>query len=179
VSRRFVILDRDGTLIVDKNYLSDPDGVELLPGAAEALRRIRDQGFGVVVVTNQSGVGRGYFGMGAVERVNRRIGEMLAEDAGIIEGFYVCPHAPEAGCACRKPKTGLIEQAAQELGFDPAQSYVIGDKAADVEMAHNAGAMGILVTTGYGAQALEAGGVRADFVAAGLAEAAAWIAEQS
>jgi len=177
--RRFIILDRDGTLIVEKNYLSDLAEVELAPGAAEALQQFRDLGFGVTVITNQSGVGRGYFDLDAVDRVHERIRELLGGSAQIIEGFYVCPHAPTEHCACRKPKTGLIDRASRELGFDATRSYVIGDKAADVELAHNAGAKGILVTTGYGAQALEAGAVQPDYVASGLTGAAAWIATQS
>lgn len=176
--RRFAIFDRDGTLIAEKNYLSDPAGVELLPGAAQAIERVAEAGYGVIVVTNQSGVGRGYFGMDDVERVHARMLEMLGGAAARIERIYICPHAPEEGCVCRKPSTGLLEQAARELGLDAARSVVIGDKAADVELARRAGAAAVLVTTGYGAEVLAGGQARPDFVAADLNAAAEWIAKR-
>jgi D-glycero-D-manno-heptose 1,7-bisphosphate phosphatase len=172
--RPFVILDRDGTLIEEKNYLADPGGVELLSGAAEAVERFGEMGYGVIVVTNQSGVGRGYFEMEDVERVNARMLELLGEAGKRVERIYICPHAPEEGCGCRKPRTGLVEQAARELGLDASRSVVIGDKAADVELARNAGASAVLVTTGYGAEAAR-GGVAADYVAADLKAAAEWV----
>lgn len=172
--RPYVILDRDGTLIAEKSYLGDPGGVELLSGASEAVERFAKLGYGVIVVTNQSGVGRGYFGMEDVERVNARMLELLGDAAQYLERIYICPHAPEDGCGCRKPHTGLVEQAARELGLDASRSVVIGDKAADVELARNAGAAAVLVTTGYGAEAAR-GAVAADFVAADLTEAAEWV----
>lgn len=176
--RPFAIFDRDGTLIAEKNYLSDPTGVELLPGAIEAIERVARAGYGVIVITNQSGVGRGYFGLEDVERVHARMLELLGAAAARIEKIYVCPHAPEEDCACRKPRTGLLEQAARELGLDAARSVVIGDKAADVELARRAGAAAVLVTTGYGVQALAGGTVKPDFVAADLTAAAEWIARR-
>lgn len=176
--RPFVIFDRDGTLIAEKNYLADPAGVELLPGAAEAIGRVARAGYGVMVITNQSGVGRGYFGLEDVERVHARMLELLGEAAAVIERIYVCPHAPEEECACRKPRTGLLERAARELGLDAARSVVIGDKAADVELARRAGAAAVLVTTGYGAEVLKSGQAQPDFVAGELSAAAEWIARR-
>jgi histidinol-phosphate phosphatase family protein len=173
--KRAVLLDRDGTLIEERNYLSDPKGVVLLPGAVEALEQFDALGFGVAVVSNQSGVGRGYFTLEDVERVHLRMLELLGPAARIINGIYVCPHAPETHCECRKPRPGLVEQAARELGFDAHASFVIGDKPADIELARNVGARAVLVTTGYGADSLDAG---ADYVAPGLSAAAAWIASQ-
>ncbi|MGJ5818290.1 D-glycero-alpha-D-manno-heptose-1,7-bisphosphate 7-phosphatase [Paludibaculum fermentans] len=175
-SRRFVAFDRDGTLIVEKNYLSDPDQVELLPGASEAVALLRNAGFGLIVVTNQSGVGRGYFTLEQVHAVHRRLRELL----GDFDGIYICPHAPAEECDCRKPKPGLLRQAARELRFTASDCVVIGDKDVDVGLAHNAGAKGVLVTTGYGAGHLAAGRVRPDFVAADLLTAAQWaIAQES
>lgn len=168
---RFVLLDRDGTLIVEKNYLADPAGVELIPGAREALLRLRDGGWATAVISNQSGVGRGYFTREDVERVHARVLELLGPAAGAIAGFYYCPHAPEDRCGCRKPATGLVVRAAAELGFDPEQAWVVGDKAADVELGRNCGARTVLVRTGYGSAA-EAGGVLPDYVAEDLPAAA-------
>lgn len=175
--RPFVIFDRDGTLIVEKNYLADPDGVELLPDAAAAIETCAAAGLGVIVVSNQSGVGRGYFGMDAVERVNARMIELLGAAGRRVERIYICPHAPEQNCECRKPKPGLVLQAAQELGLDPRRSFVVGDKLSDVELARNAGARAVLVSTGYGGAA-EVGLLPPDSIAAGAGEAAAWIARQ-
>ncbi|MCX6626023.1 MAG: HAD family hydrolase [Candidatus Solibacter sp.] len=172
MSRSYVALDRDGTLIVEKNYLSDPSQVELLPTVLEGLTRLRRAGFGLLVVSNQSGVGRGYFSLDDVARVNAR----LAELAGPFDGIYVCPHLPDAGCRCRKPKPGLLEKAARELGFDLANCFVVGDKASDVELARQAGGKAILVTTGYGAGHLASGQAKPDHVAATFLAAAEWIA---
>ncbi|WP_321474798.1 HAD family hydrolase [uncultured Paludibaculum sp.] len=169
--RRFVALDRDGTLIAEKNYLSDPAQVELLPGVRDAVDRLRTAGFGLIVVTNQSGVGRGYFTLEQVDAVNRRVVELL----GQFDGIYICPHAPSDGCTCRKPLPGLLRQASSELNFSLSDCVVIGDKDVDVGLAHNAGARGVLVTTGYGARHLATGLIRPDFVATSLAEAANWV----
>lgn len=128
-----VFLDRDGTIVVDKHYLSDPDGLELLPNALDGLREMRDLGAELVVVTNQSGVGRGYFPADAIEPMNERLRELLADGGVELDGIYVCTHAPDDGCACRKPGTALFERAAEELNIELRDSFVVGDKDADVE----------------------------------------------
>jgi histidinol-phosphate phosphatase family protein len=148
-------LDRDGTIVVDKHYLSDPDGLELLPNAIEGLRDLRELGARLVVVTNQSGVGRGYFPAEAVEPMHERLRELLAAGGVELDGIYVCPHAPDDGCACRKPGSALFEQAAEELDVDLGDSVVIGDKDADVEAGRRIGATSILVG-GDAADLLEA-----------------------
>jgi D-glycero-D-manno-heptose 1,7-bisphosphate phosphatase len=140
-----VFLDRDGTIVVDKHYLSDPDGLELLPNALDGLRELRDLGARLVVVTNQSGVGRGYFPAEVIEPMNERLRELLAEGGVELDGIYVCPHAPDDGCACRKPGSALFEQAADELGLDLGESFVLGDKEADVEAGRRIGATPILI----------------------------------
>lgn len=170
--KRFVIVDRDGTLIVEKKYLASPDQVELLPGAARGLKRLRDMGLGIVVVSNQSGVGRGYFGMDAVERVNARMSELLAPSGAGVDGVYVCPHTPHDSCTCRKPGTGLVMQAASDFGFDPAAAFVIGDKQCDIDLGRNCGATTFLVETGYGREHLAKEWAKADLVVQDLAEAA-------
>lgn len=151
MSRRFVLVDRDGTINVDKHYLSDPDGLELIPGAAEGLRKLSELGFGIAVVTNQSGIGRGYFGAQALDAIHDRLRAMLAAEGVTIDGIYICPHGPDEDCACRKPLPGMVEQAVAEHGFDPRQGFVIGDKRADVELGKAVGATAILVRTGKGA----------------------------
>ena len=169
--RGAALLDRDGTLIVERDYLSDPEGVELLPGAAAGLRRMREMGLALVVVTNQSGVGRGYFTEASLRAVHERMESLLAREGVRLDGIYHCPHAPDDGCDCRKPATGLAERAARELGFALARSAVIGDKGSDVALARALGVPAVLVTTGYGARELAAG-AEPDAVAADLLEAA-------
>jgi D-glycero-D-manno-heptose 1,7-bisphosphate phosphatase len=140
-----VFLDRDGTIVVDKHYLSDPGGLELLPNALEGLRELRELGAKLVVVTNQSGVGRGYFPADALEPMNERLREVLAEGGVELDGIYVCPHAPDDGCDCRKPRTALFERAADELDIDLGDSFVLGDKDADVEAGRRIHATPILI----------------------------------
>ena len=139
--RRAAFLDRDGTLIADPGYLGDPAGVELLPGVATALGQLRAAGFITVVVSNQSGVARGYFAAAAVEAVNRRMAELLrAADAhAVIDAYYFCPHGPDDGCSCRKPRPGLFLQAAAELQLDLSGSVCFGDSERDVQAAAAAG----------------------------------------
>ena len=137
---RFVVLDRDGTLIVERHYLSQPGQVELIPGAADGLRRLCRMGLRLVVITNQSGIARGYFDEAAVFRIHRRLRDLLqAEGVGLGE-IYVCPHVPEDGCRCRKPEAELLERAARDIGCDPRAAFVIGDKACDVELGRRVGA---------------------------------------
>lgn len=143
--RKAAFLDRDGTLVHDPGYLGDPERVRLLPAASAAVARLHAAGFVVVVVTNQSGVARGYFDAAAVAAVNERIAELLleADPEAKIDAFYVCPHGPPAtgapGCACRKPLPGLFLRAAEELGLDLAASIGIGDSERDVAAALAAG----------------------------------------
>ncbi len=170
--RRFVVLDRDGTIIVERHYLSDPDQVELIPGAAEGLRQLRAMGLGLVVITNQSAIGRGYFDEARLEFIHQRLRELLAAEGVQLDGIYFCPHLPDAHCECRKPRPGLMERAAGELGFAPAAAFVIGDQPCDVEMGQSVGATTFLVRTGYGAQVEAEGAVIADYVVDGISEAA-------
>lgn len=166
-----LFIDRDGTLIEERNYLSDPEQVALIPGAAEAVRKAREAGWLVVVLTNQSGVGRGYFTLEDVARVNRRVEEMLAQEGAGLDGIFVCPHSPEEDCPCRKPRPGLVEAAARQLPVDLRRSWMVGDKPADLELARNAGLRGALVRTGYGKAAAAQSAEMAEFVAADLGEA--------
>ena len=168
-----VLLDRDGTLIEERHYLHDPEGVVLLPGVGEGLRRLQRAGFLLGVVTNQAGIGRGYYDEAAMHAVNDRLCALLATYGVHLDGIWFCPHAPDAGCACRKPAPGMVLAAASELGFVPSSAFIVGDKPCDVELAHAVGARGILVCTGYGqASAAE---TQAEYVAADFTAAVAWI----
>ena len=138
-----VLFDRDGTLVVDVPYNRDPDGVVPMPGAREALDRLRAAGIPTAVVSNQSGIGRGFLSEDDVAAVNRRMEEIL----GPLGPVVVCPHAPEAGCSCRKPGPGLVYRAAAALGVEPQRCVLIGDIGADVEAACAAGARAVLVPT--------------------------------
>lgn len=170
--RRFVILDRDGTIIVERHYLSDPAQVELIEGAAEGVRHLQAMGLGLVVLTNQSAIGRGMFDAARLEAVHRRMRELLKAEGIQLDGVYVCPHRPEDACACRKPKAGLLERAASALHFDAGESFVIGDKACDMALGRQVGAVTLLVRTGYGAQVAEDSMVKADYIVDDLTHAA-------
>jgi D-glycero-D-manno-heptose 1,7-bisphosphate phosphatase len=170
-SKRYVLLDRDGTVIVERNYLSDPDQVELIPGVVDGLRHLSRMGLGLLIVTNQSGIGRGYFDEARLAEIHERMWRMLADRGVALDGIYVCPHTPEDGCACRKPETGMITQAAAQHGFEPAEAFVVGDKASDIELGRRVGACTFLVRTGYGAQYERTDGTRPDHVVEDLLEA--------
>jgi D-glycero-D-manno-heptose 1,7-bisphosphate phosphatase len=150
MARPFVFVDRDGTLIEDRDYAWRVEDYVPLPGAHEAVRRLREAGFGVILVSNQSGIGRGYFDEDDLARFEAHLRDDFAAHGAALDAAYHCPHASDAGCACRKPATGLIERATREYEIDLARSWVIGDKASDMELAERAGCRGILVLTGQG-----------------------------
>jgi len=147
-----VFLDRDGTLIKEVDYLSDPDRVELIPGAGEALKALSASGFRLVLVTNQSGVARGLFNVETLDSIHERLTELLHEAGASLDGIYTCNHHPDFGppCSCRKPEPGLLLQAAEDLQLDLKCSWMIGDAARDLEAGRRAGAESLLVRTGKG-----------------------------
>lgn len=148
-----MFLDRDGTLNVERNYLSDPAQLELLPGVPAALKRLQDAGFRLFIVTNQSGIGRGYYTEADLHRVNARLLELLAPHGVRFEKIYFAPEAPEQPGRGRKPSPQFLFDARDEFGLDLARSYMVGDKLADLECGWNAGVKrSILVRTGYGAE---------------------------
>jgi D,D-heptose 1,7-bisphosphate phosphatase len=155
-----VFLDRDGTINEEVGYLDRLEKLRLVPGAAEAIRLINRSGMKAVVVTNQSGVARGFFTEAFVDEVHSHLREMLQEEGASLDGFYFCPHHPTEGrgrylrsCNCRKPSPGLLLRAIEELSLEPERSYMVGDTLKDIEAASRIGARGILVRTGYGAEA--------------------------
>ena len=143
--QKYALIDRDGTIIVDKVYLSDPEGVEFTPGAIAGLRRLADAGFGLVLVTNQSGVARGLFPETAIARVHERLVSLLGNEGLSLAGIYYCPHGPEDHCACRKPAPGMALAAMRDFGFTASQAVVIGDSEADMGLAENLGAASVRV----------------------------------
>ncbi len=175
MSKKYILLDRDGTIIHDRHYLHDPDGVELLPGAVEGLKRMVEMGFGLAVLTNQSGVGRGYYDEASVHACNARMAELLLPHGIVLDGVFHCPHTPEDKCRCRKPEPGLMEQAVESLGFKPGEAFMVGDKEADMGVGRNTGATTILVRTGKGAAHEERCRESADYVTDDLCGAAAII----
>jgi D-glycero-D-manno-heptose 1,7-bisphosphate phosphatase len=184
VNRSAVFLDRDGTLIEEVGYLDRPERVDLYPWSIDSIRALNRAGVRVVMVTNQSGVARGFFDEAMVAAVHARIAALLAAGGAQIDAYYHCPHHPDGkvpeyarACDCRKPGRALVDRAVEALGVDPARSFTVGDRWLDVALARTVGAKGVLVRTGYG-QSQEGeppAGVAADAVVDNLAGAASWI----
>jgi D-glycero-D-manno-heptose 1,7-bisphosphate phosphatase len=167
-----VLLDRDGTLTLERGYVIEPEALHLVPGAGAAVKRLNELGLPVALVSNQSAVGRGLMTEAGLERVHERLHALLGAEGAALDGIFACLHAPEDGCACRKPKTELLTRAAEALGGDLTRSFVVGDNATDVEAGRAVGAFTILVLTGHGTSML-ANGASPDRVAADLAAAVA------
>jgi D-glycero-D-manno-heptose 1,7-bisphosphate phosphatase len=162
MKRPAVFIDRDGTINEQMGYVNHLTRFKILPGVPQAIKMLNRHGFLVLVVTNQSGVARGYYPLGLMETIHRVLITRIREKKGIIDGIFYCPHHPEGSvpefsrvCNCRKPKTGLIEQACEAFDIDLKRSYVVGDMYNDMELAHRAGLTGILVKTGYGLGEIE------------------------
>jgi len=183
-ARPAAFLDRDGTLIEECGYLSRLDAISLFPFSVDAVRLLNRAGLAVVVLTNQSGVARGYFDEAFVRETHRVLGARIAAGGGSVDAFYYCPHYPDAkiapyrqACGCRKPRPGMLLRAAADLSLDLQRSFAVGDRWSDVEAGLAAGARGVLVRTGFGRMALDDPRPDLDtaFVAANLMEATSWI----
>ena len=181
-----VFLDRDGTLIEEVGYLDRVERVRLFPWSVAAIRALNEAGIPIVLITNQSGVARGFFTEAVVDEVHRRIGELLEAGGAHLDAYYYCPHHRDGkiaryaiACDCRKPGRGLVDRAIRELGVDGAASFTVGDRWLDIALARNIGGRGILVRTGYGAdeENRPSDGLQADAVVNNLIEAASWILE--
>ena len=177
-------LDRDGTLIEEVGYLDRPERVALFPWTVDAVRALNRANVKVVMVSNQSGVARGFFTEETVALVHDRIARMLEAGGAVIDRYYYCPHHPDGKvreyarvCDCRKPARGLIDRAVRELDIDPERSFAVGDRWIDVALARTIGARGILVRTGYGMaeEARPQDGLTADAVTDNLTGAVSWI----
>jgi D-glycero-D-manno-heptose 1,7-bisphosphate phosphatase len=183
-TRRAVFLDRDGTIIEEVGYLDRAERVEFYPWTIDAIRVFNRAGLAVVMISNQSGVARGFFTETVVDHVHAHMAAMLAEGGARIDAYYYCPHHPDgkvAGyarpCECRKPGRGLVDRAVRELDVDPARSFVVGDRWVDVALARAVGASGVLVRTGYGmsVEQQRPDDLTADAVVDNLIAAASWI----
>ncbi len=153
--RPAVFLDRDGTLNESVGYVNHESRFHLYPWAVDAVRLIREEGHLAVVVTNQSGVGRGYFSRALVEKLHQKMQARLTEAGCPLDGIYTCPHRPDGGCACRKPRPGMLLRARDELGIDLSRSWIVGDTISDLQAGWSAGARAALVETGFGAGSFE------------------------
>lgn len=173
-SKPAIFLDRDGTINVDTEYLHEPEKFKLLSGVLPGLKKMQDMGFRLIIVTNQAGIGLGYFTKEDFYRINRRMFQLLAKQNIQIDKIYFCPHNITENCNCRKPKTGLIERAQQDLNIDMSHSFMIGDTTIDILTGKNAGLKTILVETGKGGKDGKYR-VQADFIAKDLLAAAEWI----
>ena len=156
-----IFLDRDGTINEEVDFLSNPDNLHLIPRSVEAIREANAMGFKVFIITNQSGIARGFLTEERLSAIHERLLASLKAERATIDAIYYCPHHPELGnkpyvkdCECRKPKTGMLRRAAEEFDVDLAQSFVVGDRMIDVQTGNNAGATSILVLTGYGKEEL-------------------------
>lgn len=175
-----VFVDRDGTINRDVPYCSRPEDFELIPGVAEGIRLLNEHGFKVVVITNQSGIARGYFTEEMLALIHQKMRSELAKDAAFLDAIYYCPHHPDEECKCRKPNTGLFHKAASELQIDLSSSYVIGDRLLDVIVAKKVGCKAVLVPGEpemlRGNPELEN---QADFACSSFYSAARWIVAQA
>lgn len=183
-----VFLDRDGTITEEVGYVNHESRVRVLPRSAEAIKLLNDHGVLAVIVTNQSGVARGYFDEALVGRVHQRLISLLKEKGAVLDGIYYCPHHPSIGlppyrqvCKCRKPDTGLLERAAAEMSIDLSRSYVVGDRVKDIEFGKRMNLKSVFVLTGYGKGEYEyqhdRWTVEPDHVAEDLLDAVKWILE--
>lgn len=184
MKKRAVFLDRDGVLISEVDYLSDPGKLKLIPGAAQAVARLRAAGYRVIVVSNQSGVARGVFSLSRLKQVNAKLRADLRAEGTRLDGLYVCPHHPDApvaryrrNCLCRKPFPGMIRQAVRRFRLAVAQCFLVGDSTVDLEAATRAGCRPLLVRTGKGGRD-GAHDAAPEKVFADLPAAADWILTQ-
>ena len=168
-----VFIDRDGTIMEDRDYCSNPSEVKLFPGALEALRRLKSNGFKLIIITNQSGIGRGLLTLEQYRTVESEVVQQLG--TGLVDGTYFCPHVPGQNCNCRKPAPGMVLQAAREHQINLSRSFLIGDKETDVECGLNAGVHVIRVETG---PQRGAAGSRADWIAKDLSAVTQIILDQ-
>jgi len=180
-----VFLDRDGTIVEDVGYMNSPQQIQFIPGSIEAIKKLNEAGFKVVVITNQAGVARGLITEDMLQTIDKTLHKWILSGGAHLDGLYYCPHHPEHGvhpykqaCECRKPHPGLIKRAHRDLNINLAQSYMIGDKATDVEAGKRAGTKTIYVLTGRGKGEKDRLQEKPDHIAENLADAVKWLLNQ-
>ena len=180
-----VFLDRDGTITEEMGYLKESEKLRLIPRSGEAIRSLNERGILAIVVSNQSGVARGYFTKEAVKKIHSKLKRLLKKEGAYLDEIYYCPHHPKFGspkykknCNCRKPKPGMLLKAAKKFNLNLKKCYVIGDKVEDIKLAQNVGAKGILVLTGYGRRS-KSKKINLDHIAKDLYQAVKWILKES
>ena len=169
MKNRAVFLDRDGTIAPDVNYCRRPEDFNLFPGAGEAVKLLNKHGFKVIIITNQSGIARGYFTTQTLDRIHQKMVDELSHYGAVLDAIYYCPHHPDDGCECRKPKTALFRRAAREIDIEFGLSYAVGDSSIDIEAGKALGCKTVLVTTG---PKQEDRLIHADYTANSLVQAA-------
>lgn len=170
-----IFLDRDGTILNERGYLSHPKNLRFYPPTFKALLRLQKSGFSLVLLTNQSGIARGLLTLGDLAKIHSRLKQRLAQSGVKLSGIYFCPHLPKAGCSCRKPKPGMAIKAAKDLGLDLKKSFVIGDQTKDMKLAGRIKSKGILVLTGAGRSLRNEAGRFATKMTSNLSTAANWV----
>lgn len=182
MTNRAVFFDRDGVINQEIGYLDSPAKVKIIPGVEKAIKFLNENNFKVVVITNQSGIARGYFSENTLNEINDFIESELAKEHAKIDAIYYCPHHPDDNCQCRKPKIGMIKKAEIELDIDLARSYLIGDKITDIETGVKAKLKNILLLTGYGKEEkekLKDLDIEVDYIAQDSLSAIEWILKES
>ncbi|MFC1913742.1 D-glycero-beta-D-manno-heptose 1,7-bisphosphate 7-phosphatase [Chloroflexota bacterium] len=179
VTNKAVFLDRDGTIVIEVNYCRHPEDIKLYPKAPQAIKMLNESGFKVILVTNQSGIARGYFNEDTLSQIHAKmLSDLSAHGAG-IDAIYYCPHHPDDGCNCRKPQPGNLLQAAEDWDIDCRASFVIGDRLMDIELARNTDCRSVLVTNTRGLRELKNSDAQPDFIAHDIGEAAEWVVSNS
>ncbi|OGB87488.1 hypothetical protein A3H38_02985 [candidate division WOR-1 bacterium RIFCSPLOWO2_02_FULL_46_20] len=177
-----VFLDRDGTIVEDVGYLNSPQQLQFIPGSIEAIKKLNEAGYKVVVITNQAGVAKGLISEDMLQTIDKTLQKFILSGGAYLDGLYYCPHHPEHGlypykqdCQCRKPKPGLFKKAEKDLNIDLARSWMIGDKATDVEAGQRAGTKTVFVMTGKGKKEKDRLRKKPDYIAENLKQAVAWL----
>jgi D-glycero-D-manno-heptose 1,7-bisphosphate phosphatase len=177
--RKLILLDRDGTVNEEVHYLSRPDQLKLIPGVAAGIRQLNQAGFAVAIVTNQSGIARGYLSVATLEIIHLRLRELLAAEGAVIDGIFFCPHLPSEECSCRKPQPQLAHHAARDLGVTLQGAIVIGDKECDILLGKAIKATNVLVRTGHGTHYEPSPEAQPDWIFPDLKAASDWIISSS
>ena len=180
MGNRAVFIDRDGTINVNYGYISDPDDFKMYPGVAKGIKLLNEKGFKIIVITNQSGIARGYFSKGVLENIHEKMKKELSkEDAG-VDAIYYCSHHPDEKCNCRKPNPGLLEKAIKDFDIDVKNSFIIGDRMLDVEAGHKIGCKTVLVPEDKELvkKEREESNVKPDFICNDFYTGAKWISEE-